>query len=63
MTAIITMDKMSTYEKQIMKEKSQKLTCTQCKICHKIIGGKKHVVFEERYFHVDCLKQATPATH
>lgn len=59
MTTTITMNKMSSYEKQVIKEKSQKLACTRCRVCHEIIGDRKYVVFEERYFHVECLNQGS----
>ncbi len=55
MTNTIAMNKMSSYEQQVMKEKRQKLARTRCRVCQEIIGDNKYVVFEERYFHVECI--------
>ncbi len=62
MTTMTIMNKTYNYEQQIMKEKRKKLACTECRICRKIIGDKEYVVFEERYFHAECLKQVKPVT-
>ncbi|NLO22495.1 MAG: hypothetical protein GX119_10955 [Syntrophomonadaceae bacterium] len=63
MATTIARNKISSYEKQVMKEKSQELSYTRCRVCHEIIGNRKHVVFEERYFHIECLKQNRPVNH
>jgi hypothetical protein len=60
MTTTITMNKMSSYEQQVMQEKRHKLARTRCRFCQEIIGDRKYVVFEERYFHVECLAQVKP---
>jgi hypothetical protein len=54
------MNKMSSYEQQVMQEKRQKLARTRCRFCQEAIGDRKYVVFEERYFHVECLVQVKP---
>jgi hypothetical protein len=37
MTTTITMNKMSSYEQQVMQEKRHKLARTRCRFCQEII--------------------------
>lgn len=48
---------MTRYEKQCQNERKRSIAVSQCKICESTIGNKDYITFEERYFHVHCLKR------
>lgn len=48
---------MTRYEKQCQNERNRNVAVSQCKICKSIIGNKDYITFEERFFHVQCLKR------
>ncbi|MGI6451977.1 MAG: hypothetical protein ACOX0E_00600 [Syntrophomonadaceae bacterium] len=52
----------SYYEKQLLRKKKQIIANSRCRICGEPIGNKSYITFEERYFHVPCVKQNSPAT-
>jgi len=56
------MTMMTFFEKQLQTEKQNRIAKARCKICNHLIGNKPYKVFEERYFHSVCLKEASKAT-
>lgn len=53
----MSMNTMTTFEKQRESEKKTVIAQTCCRICKKPIGNKPYIQFEERFFHVSCLKE------
>ena len=51
------MKTMTAFEKQLQNEKKNRIAKTHCKICKIYIENKPYIVFEERYFHVVCLRK------
>ncbi|WP_041427486.1 hypothetical protein [Syntrophomonas wolfei] len=51
------MKTMTAFEKQLQAEKKNRIAKTPCKICKNHIENKPYIVFEERYFHVVCLRK------
>lgn len=46
-----------TYKELRQMEKKRAIARTKCQICKQPIGDSKHVMFEERYFHLNCLRK------
>lgn len=58
----MSMNAMTTFEKQRENEKRIVIAQACCRICKKPIGNKPYVQFEERFFHVSCLKEESMNT-
>jgi hypothetical protein len=52
----------TTFEKQLLTERQDRIAKMRCKICNCVIGNKPYRVFEERYFHLVCLKNESKTT-
>lgn len=51
------MTTMITYKEQRRLEKQKAIAKSYCKICKEQIEDKPYVFFEERYFHIYCLRK------
>ncbi|HZJ85200.1 MAG TPA: hypothetical protein VFD02_06580 [Syntrophomonadaceae bacterium] len=51
------MTTMITYREQRQIEKERAIARAHCKICKREIGEKPYVIFEERHFHLVCLRK------
>ena len=53
----MTATTMTYYERHLLIEQKRILAQTRCKVCQRPIGDKPHVSFEERYFHLGCVRK------
>ncbi|NLJ72497.1 MAG: hypothetical protein GX333_05765 [Syntrophomonadaceae bacterium] len=51
------MTTMMTYKEQRQLERQKAIAKSYCKVCKQQIGEKPYILFEERYFHLYCLRK------
>lgn len=54
---MVQQNTITTYEKQLREEKKREIAQSRCQICRTHIGDQQYVAFEERYFHLLCLRK------